>query len=61
MGRRLAPRENWRAIISTTVGSSHFPSIFFSASNAARCVACQGVRSHPVPVALVGQCSIPVV
>ena len=48
-------------IISTTVGSSHFPSIFFSASNAARCVACQGVRSHPVPVALVGQCSIPVV
>ena len=25
-----------------------------------RCVACQGVRSHPVPVALVGECSIPV-
>ncbi len=26
----------------------------------ARCVACQGVRSHLVPVALVGECSIPV-
>jgi hypothetical protein len=35
-------------------------SIFFSASHAARCVACHGVRSHPVPVALVGECSIPV-
>ena len=32
-----------------------------SASRAARCVACHGVRSHPVPVALVGECSIPVV
>ena len=32
-----------------------------SASHAARCVACHGVRSHPVPVALVGECSIPVV
>jgi hypothetical protein len=27
-------------------------------SHAARCVACQGVRSHPVPVALVGECSV---
>jgi mono/diheme cytochrome c family protein len=26
-----------------------------------RCVACHGVRSQPVPVALVGECSIPVV
>ena len=25
------------------------------------CVACHGVRSHPVPVALVGECSMPVV
>ena len=32
----------------------------FNASHAARCVACHGVRSHPVPVALVGECSIPV-
>jgi mono/diheme cytochrome c family protein len=30
-------------------------------SHAARCVACHGVRSHPVPVALVGEWSIPVV
>jgi len=27
------------------------------ASHAARCVACHGVHSHPVPVALVGECS----
>ena len=30
----------------------------FSASHAARYVACQGVRSQPVPVALVGECSM---
>src|SRR5205823_5320322 len=34
---------------------------FRNASHAARCVACQGVRSQPVPVALVGECSVPVV
>jgi hypothetical protein len=34
---------------------------FPNASHAARCVACHGVRSHPVPVALVGECSMPVV
>jgi hypothetical protein len=33
----------------------------WSASHAARWVACHGVGSHPVPVALVGECSIPVV
>jgi mono/diheme cytochrome c family protein len=27
---------------------------FFNVSYTARCVACHGVRSHPVPVALVG-------
>jgi hypothetical protein len=32
-----------------------------NASHAARCMACHGVRSQPVPVALVGECSIPVV
>jgi hypothetical protein len=37
-----------------------FP-ICLNASNAARCVACHSVRSYPVPVALVGECSIPVV
>src|SRR5262245_51188249 len=31
-------------------------STFFSACHAARCVACQGVGSPPVPVALVGEC-----
>src|SRR5215468_7337506 len=31
-----------------------------NASHAARCVARQGVLSHPVPVALVGECSMPV-
>jgi hypothetical protein len=35
--------------------------ILFIASHAARCVARHGVRSHAVPVALVGECSIPVV
>jgi hypothetical protein len=34
---------------------------FFTAYHAARYVACQGVLSHPLPVALVGECSIPVV
>src|SRR5262245_51508025 len=29
-----------------------------SAAHAARCVACHGVRSHAVPVALVGECSM---
>jgi hypothetical protein len=33
----------------------------FNASHAARCVAFHGVRSHAVPVALVGECSILVV
>jgi hypothetical protein len=28
-------------------------------SHAARCVACHGVGSHAMPVALVGECSIP--
>jgi hypothetical protein len=32
-----------------------------SACRAALWTACQGVRSHPVQVALVGECSIPVV
>src|SRR5215831_5667069 len=36
-------------------------SAFASASQAARCVARHGVFSHPVPVALTGECSIPVV
>ena len=38
----------------------HYSLALRNASRAARRVACQGVRSHPVPVALVGECSIPV-
>jgi len=34
---------------------------FLDASHAARCVARHGVRSHAVPVALVAECSKPVV
>lgn len=32
-----------------------------SASDAARCVTCHGVRSHAEPVALVGECSVTLV
>jgi mono/diheme cytochrome c family protein len=38
------------------LGTAH-PAVL-SASHAARCVACHGVRSHPMPVALVGERSI---
>jgi len=41
--------------------SAVFISAVFGASHAARCVGCHGVRSHAVPVALVGECSMPVV
>ena len=36
-------------------GSVVFPSACLNASHAALWTACQGVRSHPVPVALVGE------
>jgi hypothetical protein len=36
-------------------------SVLLSASHAARCVTYHGVRFHPVPVALVGECSISLV
>jgi len=39
----------------------HFMLVRQMVFHAARCVACHGVRSHPVPVAVVGECSIPVV
>jgi hypothetical protein len=48
----------------STLMDSYFETIsrcFVNASHAARCIACHGVRSHAVPVALVGECSIPVV
>jgi hypothetical protein len=53
---QLAPIE-WRRYAFGT----HAVSILLSASHAARCVACHGVRSHAVPVALVGECSMAVV
>jgi hypothetical protein len=45
-----------------TLSASPLNAMRFSAtSHAARCVARHSVRSQPVPVALVGECSIPVV
>src|SRR5262252_8397111 len=56
---------NWRAcrafFLFTLRILDRLPLPALNASHAARCVACQGVGSHPVPVALVGECSIPVV
>ena len=44
------------------LGADHLGiGIFFIASHAALCTAGHGVRSHAVPVALVGECSIPLV
>jgi hypothetical protein len=49
-----------------SMGASSFDNVLLhraasSISHAARCVARHGVRSHAVPVALVGECSMPVV
>jgi hypothetical protein len=49
--------------IQTAAGDNedqHDGAIYSDGSTRRRCVACHGVRSHPVPVALVGECSIPV-
>jgi hypothetical protein len=46
---------------SLVLAQVSFCLVLFNVSHAARCTACQGVRSHPVPVALVGECSVPVV
>jgi hypothetical protein len=57
--------KQWTQTGAIVVEPSHHESTDprLSACHAARCVACHGVRSHPVPVsvALVGECSIPVV
>jgi len=50
-----------RRAVSQQFSSRQSVSELFSPSHAARCVACHGVRSHAVPVALVGECSMPVV
>ena len=55
----IAPQAGQRTSIDSVIGVGH--ETLFSASHAARCVARHGVRSHAVPVALVGECSIPVV
>jgi hypothetical protein len=52
---------NLPATLIQKVGPEYITSPCLSASRAARFVACHGVRSHPVPVALVGECSMPVV
>jgi hypothetical protein len=45
----------------TASHEEEYSEILRNESHAAHCVACQGVGYHPVPVALVGECSIPVV
>src|SRR4029450_8980519 len=50
--------EVWRG---GTAKCLYLSSLFFNAFHAARCVACHGVRSQPVPVAPVAERSIPVV
>jgi len=52
--------DGWRES-SRTRRRAPAPRRTSNAFYAARCVACHGVRSHPVPVVLVGECSIPVV
>jgi len=59
-GLRGCDRDKRRA--EGQEGATHrVVSAFFSASHAARCVACHGVRSQLVPIAPAGLCSIPVV
>jgi hypothetical protein len=48
-------------VLSEEISQRLRQSAFFNASHAARCVASHGVGSHAVPIALVGECSIPVV
>ena len=48
-------------VIQGPLSSALHGSLLLNASHPARCVACEDVRSHPVLVALVGECSIPVV
>ena len=54
-----APR--WGGLAGSLADLNYWRLTLSNASQATRCVACHGVGSHPVPVALVGECSIPVV
>ena len=47
-----------RGVVSVEQRHAGLADSTFSASHAARCVACHGVCSHSVPVALVGECSM---
>src|SRR4029453_13033815 len=51
-------RRHLQGMLASVAGAP-LPSTVFGASHAARCVACHGVRSHPVPVALVGEHGAP--
>jgi hypothetical protein len=52
----LLPATAYARFVSADLLAVHAHDLV-NASHAARCVACHGVRSHPVPVALVGECS----
>ena len=59
--KRLRPARRWNEERRALKRSPRAHSRLLTASHAARYVACHGVRSHAVPVALVGECSIPFV
>ena len=59
----MAARRSWSTWVEhgySITGSASFLDLHQDL-HAARCVACHGVRSHAVPVAFVGKCSMPVV
>jgi len=57
--RQARPRTVDITSVMPTGAEFHFILVRQMVSHAARCVACHGVRSHAVPVALVGECSVP--
>jgi len=50
-----------RLLIGLRIDEGRLPHTHGIADRHGCCVACHGVRSYAVPVALVGECSIPVV
>ena len=54
-------KERANAVRQSPRGLGLAWSLALSASHAALWTACHGVRSHPEPAALGGECSIPVV
>ena len=57
----IPPVASSKPSAASATSSYGAASAFFNTSHAALCTACHGVRSQPVPFALVGECSIPVV